>query len=145
VSERLPTALLVDDEAAWIEPVASWLRRRGWRVRRAFQAERAMELLHREQPDLVWLDIYIEPGSERFRRLLRRVAHSDHWGGVLVLEEVSRMRPQPELVVATASVTNVVELRRLCGIDFRLLQKPIDTAEATELLTEIMDRVAGRP
>ena len=139
--EATHCALLIDDELHWIEPIATWLRRRGVTVRRAQDAQTAMSLLHSERPSIVWLDIYLAAGSERLDKRLRRVAQ-EHWGGVLILEEIQRLHYEPILVVATGSVSNVVALKEICGMDFLLVGKPFDHAEVAQTLNTVAERLS---
>ena len=131
--------LVVDDEDKAVAAVSSWLIQKGADVRRALTAADALEALHQWQPQIVWLDIYLEAGSERLERRLKRMAH-EHWGGVLLLEELPRLRPQPDLIVATGSIGNVMSVKAIAGFDFELLGKPLDLAQAISTLRRLAER-----
>jgi DNA-binding response OmpR family regulator len=60
---RMPTVLVVDDEPTIREVVATYLRRDGYRMLEAGDGNRARELIERETPDLVVLDLML-PGTD---------------------------------------------------------------------------------
>jgi two-component system OmpR family response regulator len=68
--------LLVDDEAALREPLASYLAKQGFAVREAASASEARRLLQDEAPDLVLLDIMM-PGEDGLS-LCRHLVESHH-------------------------------------------------------------------
>src|SRR5919199_6906413 len=57
----MPTVLVVDDEPIVREVVATYLRREGYRTLEAADGNRARELVERESPNLVVLDLML-PG-----------------------------------------------------------------------------------
>lgn len=64
VADTLPTRLLlVDDEIALRDPLASYLERQGFAVKQAASAAEARLILAEEAPDLVLLDIMM-PGED---------------------------------------------------------------------------------
>jgi len=71
VSPRALTVLVVDDEAAIRDLVAGYVAREGWRLLRAADGERALELIRDFQPDVVVLDVMLPAldGLEVCRRL----------------------------------------------------------------------------
>jgi DNA-binding response OmpR family regulator len=60
---RMTTVLIVDDEPTIREIVAGYLEREGYRTLEAADGNRARELLEREPPDLVVLDVML-PGAD---------------------------------------------------------------------------------
>ncbi|MBC2670273.1 response regulator [Novosphingobium piscinae] len=63
MNETAVRLLLVDDEAALREPLSDYLVRQGFAVQQAVSAAEAREILRRETPDLVLLDIMM-PGED---------------------------------------------------------------------------------
>ena len=49
--------LLVDDEATFIEPIAFWLKEKGYNVSMAVSGKEAIEAVKNNMPDIVFLDI----------------------------------------------------------------------------------------
>jgi DNA-binding response OmpR family regulator len=72
-NETMPTVLVVDDEPIVREVVAGYLRREGYRTLEASDGNAAKELVERESPALVVLDLML-PGSDGLEvcRWLRR-------------------------------------------------------------------------
>ena len=49
--------LLVDDEQDFLEPIAFWLKAKGYSVQMALNGEEALKLVEQETPDIILLDI----------------------------------------------------------------------------------------
>ncbi len=67
----MPTILLVDDEKNITELARLYLENDGFRVEAAYDGERALELFHAHQPDLIVLDLMLPKldGFEVCRRI----------------------------------------------------------------------------
>ncbi len=63
--------LLVDDETDFTEPVAFWLKSRGYGVATAANGEQAVQMIQGSRPDIVFLDINmpVMDGLECLRQL----------------------------------------------------------------------------
>ena len=63
--------LVADDEKDIVELVAFNLEREGFAVSRAYDGQKALEMVNREKPDLVILDLMMPemPGMEVCRRI----------------------------------------------------------------------------
>ncbi len=59
--EKKIHVLLVDDETDFLEPMAFWLESKGYSVVVATNGEEAIEVIKKESPDIVFMDIYL-PG-----------------------------------------------------------------------------------
>ncbi len=55
--------LLVDDDRQVLESMASWLRDQGYRVETASDAQPAIQLIDRKQPQLVLCDMRLRDGD----------------------------------------------------------------------------------
>ena len=63
--------LLVDDEPDYVEPMAFWLRGRGYLVSVATSGEEAIKIIKEQKPRIVFLDIVMPhmDGIETLRRI----------------------------------------------------------------------------
>lgn len=57
MADRVITVMLVDDETDFTEPIAFWLKSRGYAVTTAVNGQEAVEKVRREPPDIIFLDI----------------------------------------------------------------------------------------
>jgi len=119
------TILIVDDNKFIVEGLHAILRKRGFLTISALGGAEALDLLSRAVPDLVLLDISMEP--------------IDGW------ETLRRMRAKPDLVQlpvivfsARGSISEEVESNSLNVSD--VLAKPINTSR----LLEVINRVLGQ-
>jgi DNA-binding response OmpR family regulator len=73
------TALIIDDSATVVAALRKILRSAGFVTRDAFDAEKGLELIAHEKPDLVFLDIIL-PGMNGFNalRAIRKDATTQH-------------------------------------------------------------------
>lgn len=88
---RQPVILVVDDEESFVAPLAHTLTREGYRVLIAYDGLAALDLVEREQPDVVLLDLML-PGMSGLQvcRAIRGLAI-----------------PQPGVVMVTAKGADV--------------------------------------
>jgi DNA-binding response OmpR family regulator len=119
------TVLIVDDNRFIVEGLHAILRRRGFRTISALSGPEALELLSRSIPDLVLLDISMEP--------------IDGW------ETLRRMRANPDLarvpvVVFSARKTLSEEVLYHHLNISEVLTKPINTALLLEVITRVLSR-----
>ena len=63
--------LLVDDETDFTEPIAFWLKSRGYGVATAANGEQAVQMIRSSRPDIIFLDINmpVMDGLECLRQL----------------------------------------------------------------------------
>ncbi len=72
MSEEKPIrVLLVDDETDFTEPIAFWLKSRGYGVATAVNGQEALQMVQGSRPDIVFLDINmpVMDGLEALRQL----------------------------------------------------------------------------
>jgi DNA-binding NarL/FixJ family response regulator len=109
------TALLIDDEQGFLEPLADALEFEGVRVLKARTAEEGLRLLEQEHVDLVTIDIMLDPGPD-----LSRV--DSHSTGLFLCREIRKKYPQLNAfcisVVSDASVIREIE-----SLGIRFLRK----------------------
>ena len=69
--ERKLHVLFVDDEADFLEPIALWVKSKGYHVTTASRGKQAIELIQRDPPDIVFLDVQMPEldGLETLRRI----------------------------------------------------------------------------
>jgi len=106
------TILIVDDERTLAKAVKAFLADHGYEVEVAADAERALELLDTQHPDVVFADVKL-PGMSGIE-LLRRIREFD---------------PAIAVVIMTAygSIEGAVEAVKLGAFDY--VKKPIDLEE----------------
>ena len=112
-SPRGPRVLLVEDQDAVRDVYADILREAGYQVAEARLANEAEDLLWRDRPDLLLLDLNMPQGEMSGSELLAR------------LRESMRFETLPVVIVsALADVINpdVVEGLQIAAV----LQKPVD-------------------
>ncbi|HSC91664.1 MAG TPA: response regulator transcription factor [Gaiellaceae bacterium] len=123
----MTTVLVVDDEPIVREVVVGYLRRDGFRTLEAADGERACELVERERPDLVVLDL-----------MLPRL------DGLSVCRRI-RARSDVPVIVLTARGE---EADRIVGLELGAddyVTKPFSPRELAARVRTVLRRVAPRP
>jgi DNA-binding response OmpR family regulator len=121
------TVLVVDDEPIVREVVVGYLRRDGFRTLEAADGERACELVERERPDLVVLDLML-PGLD----------------GLSVCRRI-RARSEVPVIMLTARGE---EADRIVGLELGAddyVTKPFSPRELAARVRTVLRRVAPRP
>lgn len=113
--------LLVDDEEDFAVTLAERLRLRGLKVETAFDGEQALEMIDKDLPQLVVLDVMM-PGL----------------GGMEVLQRVRTDYPDLPVVLLTGhgSTRDGIEGMRLGAFDY--LMKPIKIEELVKKIEEAL-------
>jgi DNA-binding NarL/FixJ family response regulator len=110
------TALLIDDEQGFLEPLADGLEFEGVRVLKARTAEEGLRILQQEHIDLVTIDIMLDPGAELGNRV------DSHSTGLFLCHEIRKKYPDIHAfcisVVSDASVIREIE-----SLGIRFLRK----------------------
>ena len=110
------TALLIDDEQGFLEPLADALESEGVRVLKARTAEEALGLLKREHIDLVTIDIMLDPGRELGNRV------DSHRTGIFLCHEIHEKYPQ--LTAFCISVlSDIRTIHEIESLGIRFLRK----------------------
>lgn len=110
------TALLIDDEQGYLEPLADALESEGVRVLKARTAEEALQLLRREHVDLVTIDIQLEPGPSLEDRV------DSHSTGLFLCHEIRKKYPQLDAFCISV-VTDIGTIREIESLGIRFLRK----------------------
>lgn len=84
--KKVPRLLLVDDEPAITENLASFLQRAGFEITVAASGEQALEQVAHARPDLVVLDVLMPPPDGR--EVLRLLRRAGNWIPVILLTQV---------------------------------------------------------
>jgi CheY-like chemotaxis protein len=142
VSAATTGILFVDDEPENVELVAEILREALEEpVEVVMSVELAVERLHARGWRVVVMDLFIPLGSHPMRvlgpRAVKYQAHVEHLGGLVLLEEIDRLRDRPVVVSHTACTDHV--LLELFGdaVERRIPKpSPLDT-----VLVNVMDAV----
>ncbi|WP_416140705.1 response regulator transcription factor [Halomonas sp. HK25] len=120
-AERL---LIIDDDEMFCHVLDRAMRRRGFEVLVAHDAEQALALAHQQQPTLATLDLKLE-----------------HDSGLMLLPDLLEVVPECRVVVLTgySSIATAVEAIKLGAVNY--MCKP---ADADEVLAAF-DREVGNP
>jgi len=110
------TVLLVDDEQAFLEPLADALEFNGYRVLKAVTVEQALDVLETEQIDLITIDIMLDPGES-----LREKTDS-HQAGLYLCEIVRKRYPLVDAFCISV-VSDVATVRSIERMGVRFLRK----------------------
>jgi two-component system response regulator CpxR len=104
--------LLVDDEQEFVEVLAERLETRGFSVQKAFSGDDAINLVTKQDADVVVLDVLM-PGKD----------------GVEILRDIKQLRPLMEVIMLTghATVESAIEGMKLGAYDY--LMKPTETED----------------
>ncbi|MFP4543616.1 MAG: sigma-54-dependent transcriptional regulator [Bacteroidota bacterium] len=115
--------LLIDDEESQREPIAGFLRKKGYKVFTAFSGETGLELFKENTIDLIITD-YKMPGMS----------------GAEVLIESRSINPEVPVIITTAygNIEGAVELMREGAFDY--IQKPIELSELLALIEKARER-----
>lgn len=110
------TVLLIDDEQAFLEPLADALEFEGHRVLKARSAQQALQLLESERVDLVTIDIMLDPGTQ----LADNVA--SHSAGVFLCEQIRSKFPNMDAFCISV-VSDIKTIRNIESMGVRFLRK----------------------
>lgn len=110
------TVLLIDDEQAFLEPLADALESEGYRILKARTASEALDTLKRERVELVTIDIMLDPGEALRDRVDSLTA------GLFLCEEISRQYPTLDAFCISV-INDVRTIRRVESLGIRFLRK----------------------
>jgi len=118
--------LVVEDDAGQRGILEGFLRRRGYRIHSASNAEAALDFLEGNSPDVVLMDVRM-PGM----------------GGLKGLERMRELSPTLPVILLTAyaEVRDAVEAMRHGALDY--LEKPVDLEELSIVITEAIGGASG--
>lgn len=111
--------LLVDDEVEFVETLVKRMRKRGLDVQGVKSGEEALDLLARERPDVVVMDVKM-PGMN----------------GIEVLKIIKQQRPNIEVIMLTGHASLELAMQGMESGAYDYLMKPMDL---DELLYKIED------
>src|SRR5512143_1077150 len=115
----MPHALVVDDDANFLLPLAELVEREGFSTSVASSLKDARALIHSKPPDLVLTDLVLPDGK-----------------GIDLLEDLDSAAPtQLVLVTGHASVDTAVEALRKGATDY--LVKPLDIPRLKTVLANV--------
>jgi DNA-binding NarL/FixJ family response regulator len=113
---RTKTALIIDDEQSFLEPLADALAFEGIRVLKARTAEEGLRLLETEPVDLVTIDIMLDPGQEFGD-------HADsHSTGLFLCREIRKKYPHLDAFCISV-VSDVGVIGEIESLGIRFLRK----------------------
>lgn len=142
-----PGILFVDDEPENVKLAAEILGEAlGVPVRVASTVEQAVELLHEAAWRAVVMDLFIPLGDHPHRvlgpRARRYQEQVEHLGGLVLLEEIDRLRGDRPVVVSHTACTDHVLLELFGDRVARRIPKP---APLDTLLSNLMEVLGDRP
>jgi DNA-binding response OmpR family regulator len=112
-----PRVLLVDDEEQFVRTLAERLEMRAFRTLVALSGEEALEIVDRELPDVMVLDLNM-PGID----------------GMEVLRRVCMDYPQIQVIISTGHGSERDERVARCIGAFEYLNKPVAIQELVEVI-----------
>lgn len=121
-----PRILIVDDRPSIVEVLCLFLRLRGYETLEAYDGRMALELLRRDPPDLVLLDLII-PERSGFE-VLRTMQADESLSRIPVIVMTARAEvgdlPTGDLEGAAALVKKPFDLEEVAGLIARTLVQP---------------------
>ena len=119
--------LLVDDEKEFVSTLAERMQMRGFDPEVAFSGEQALEMLKKDIPDVMVLDLKM-PGID----------------GLEVLRRARKTHPRLQVIILTGhgSERDEEAARRLGAFDH--LQKPVDINELVEVMEQAFEEDRGK-
>ena len=120
--------LLVDDEQSFVETIAQRLRRKGFSVTTALNAQNALNQINADDSlEVVILDVKM-PGMD----------------GIETIQMIKKTRPLVEIIMLTghATVNSAIEAIKLGAFDY--LMKPCDLDELISKVNEAAGRKRNR-
>jgi CheY-like chemotaxis protein len=128
------TVLLIDDEQAFLEPLADALEYEGYRVLKARTADQALNLLAKEPVSLVTIDIMLDPGEQLGETV------DSHSTGLFLCRHIRERYPHIDAfcISVVSDVSTIVQIESL-GIRFlRKGETPLRT-----VLNMLRSRLTG--
>lgn len=110
------TVLLVDDEQAFLEPLADALESEGYRVLKARTAQEALRILDQESVDLVTIDIMLDPGHDLEKEV------DSHSTGIFLCQQIRRKYPNIDAFCISV-VSEMSTIRKIESLGIRFLRK----------------------
>ena len=115
--------LLIEDENTLARNIAMFMEREGFEVRIASSGEAGLDVLGEFQPQVVLLD-YNLPGMD----------------GLEVLAHLTRLQPQPRVIMMTGSGSEEVAVAALKGGAADYLKKPLELAALRLVIARVLQR-----
>ena len=110
------TVLLIDDEQAFLEPLADALEFEGMRVLKARSAAEGLKLLQQHRVDLVTIDIMLDPGEELGFQM------ESHSTGLFLCREI-RKRYSTIDAFCISVISDIGTIREIESLGIRFLRK----------------------
>ncbi len=128
-TQRKSTIMLVDDEAPWLQVMASALEGESFNVVTASSGEAALEQMHRKKPDLILSDVRMPDmnGFDLFEKV-----RSDK-----ILKKV------PFVFMSFLDDYDAKRVAKELGAD-DYVSKPYDTKEAKTIVLNLMTRLHSK-
>ena len=115
--------IVIDDEVNAAAALETLLKEDGYEVTRAHDARTGLQLLEKEEPDVVLTDLRM-PGMD----------------GIELLTRIKQIRPETMVILMTAygTVKTAVKAMKLGAEDY--LGKPIDVEELEVVLQKVLEK-----
>ncbi len=118
------TVLIIDDSKTMVAALGNMLRENHFTILEAYDGEAGLEVLRKNKPDLIFLDV-IMPDMSGFD-VLRRIRRSTYVGKVPVI-----------VMSGNAAATQEYYVRRIGADDF--MRKPCSRAEVFSRVERLLD------
>ncbi len=124
----MKTVMVIEDDRAILELLGTVLSEAGYRPVLLASSDRIPEKVAREKPDLILLDILLQPKH-----------------GMEVLASLSAMEPRPPVIMMSAAIRGVREMGRIArglgAADF--VEKPFDVSDLLGRIELVLEKAAA--
>ena len=124
----MKTIMVIEDDSAILELLGTVLSEAGYRPVLLPDSERVPERVSRERPDLILLDIVLQPNH-----------------GMEVMAALAEMDVRPPIIMMSAAIRGVREMGRIAralgASDF--IEKPFDISDLLDRVESAMERAAA--
>jgi CheY-like chemotaxis protein len=136
VKKTKATVVLIDEDKFALSFYEDAIRSGGFALRHCYTVESALEVVGREKPDLIVLDVMMPPG----RTYSEDESRHGLWTGVLLHEDLQRLAPGVPIIV----LTNCSSREILSALQDKPKTKVLSKAECPPVaLVEVIDAMIG--
>ena len=129
MDQNMSTILIVDDSTMIVDVFVAMLQRHGYETLSAYGGDEALEVLKSARPDLILLDIMMEP--------------RDGWSTLTAIKENPEFTEIPVMML-TAKQLNPKEAQQYGSLIEDYIMKPTTHKQLYEAVDYVLSRQIGR-